>query len=222
MEQYVNNSECLKLDSDEVDYYSLGAEYSDVDVKRILRNATRESETIFEVFSVQEKGEHQVASKMRWDDCQRRRKPQEEKAWKESQELEEEDKRKWFAANEDTAKKMLKYLQDSEDLKVGFRELKVNWNLRNKQAFLSCRLPNRQGMREAKSSSRSSGEKRMRCRCQSERERARMLQRLGGSRAIRHGSGAQDTLSFESCSSSMACDMEEVSLESSKTLKEMY
>ena len=50
-------------------------------------------------------------------------------------------------------------------------------------------------------------------RFQSERERARVLQRLGGSRAIRHGSGAQDTLSFESCSSSMACDMEEVSSE---------
>ena len=44
--------------------------------------------------------------------------------------------------------------------------------------------------------------------CQSERERARMLQRLGGSRVTRHGSDARDTLSFESCSSSMACDVE--------------
>ena len=97
MEQYVNNSECIKLDIDEVDYYSLGPEYSDVDVKRIL--------------------EHKVASKMRWDDCQRQRKPQ-------GQEREEEDKRKWFAAYEDTAKKMLKYLEDSEDSKVSFRKLK--------------------------------------------------------------------------------------------------
>ena len=37
-----------------------------------------------------------------------------------------------------------------------------------------------------------------------ERERARMLQRLGGSRAIRHWNGARDTMSVESCSSSMA------------------
>ena len=48
-----------------------------------------------------------------------------------------------------------------------------------------------------------------------------MLQRLTGSRAIRHGSDAEDTLSFESCSSSMACDMEEVSSESSKKMKDM-
>ena len=48
-----------------------------------------------------------------------------------------------------------------------------------------------------------------------------MLQRLGGSRAVRHGSDAQDALSFESCSSSMACEMEEVSWESSKKMKDM-
>ena len=59
-------------------------------------------------FSVKEKGEHPVASKLRWDECQRRRKPQEEKAWKESRGLEEEDMRKWFAAFADAAKKMLK------------------------------------------------------------------------------------------------------------------
>ena len=40
-----------------------------------------------------------------------------------------------------------------------------------------------------------------------------MLQRLG--------SDAQDTLSFESCSSSMACDVEAVSSESSKRMKDM-
>ena len=42
-----------------------------------------------------------------------------------------------------------------------------------------------------------------------ERDRARLLQRLGGSRAVRQGSDAQDTLSLESCSSSMACDKED-------------
>ena len=43
-----------------------------------------------------------------------------------------------------------------------------------------------------------------------------MLQRLGGSGATRNGLDTQDTLSFESCSSSMACDMELVRSESSR------
>ena len=42
MEQYVNNSDCVKMEIDEVEAYSLGLEYLDVDVKHILRNATRE------------------------------------------------------------------------------------------------------------------------------------------------------------------------------------
>ena len=41
MEQYVNNSERIQLDIDEVEECSLGAEYADVDVKQILRKATR-------------------------------------------------------------------------------------------------------------------------------------------------------------------------------------
>ena len=101
MEQYVNISDCINLEIDEVEDSSLGPEYSDVDVKHILRN--------------ERKNGHLVASKWRWDDCQRQRKSQEEKAWKESQGLGEEDKRKWCAAFEDAAKKMLKYLDDSED-----------------------------------------------------------------------------------------------------------
>ena len=63
--------------------------------------------------------------------------------------------------------------------------------------------------------------KHMLIRCQSESDKARMLQRLRESRAMRNGFDTQDTLSFESCSSSMACDMEEVSSESSKKMKDM-
>ena len=43
----------------------------------------------------------------------------------------------------------------------------------------------------------------------------------GGSRAIRDGSDAQYTISFESCSSSMACDIERMSSECSKKMKDM-
>ena len=51
-----------------------------------------------------------------------------------------------------------------------------------------------------------------------ERERARMLQRLGGSRAIKHWTDARDNMSVESCSPSMACDMEEAGSESSRKM----
>ena len=72
------------------------------------------------------------------------------------------DKRKRCVAFEDAAKRMLKHIEDSEDLKVGLSELKEQLETPEKAGFLSCRLPNRQGMREAKSSSRCSGKKRMR------------------------------------------------------------
>ena len=120
----MNNSECTKLEIAEVEECSLGPEYADVDVKHFLRNATRGGRNFFEVFKVKEEGAHLVASKLRWDDCQRRRNPQEEKAWRESQGLEEEDERKWCIACEHAARKMLKYLEDSEDLKVSPGELK--------------------------------------------------------------------------------------------------
>ena len=47
-----------------------------------------------------------------------------EKAWKKSQGLEEEDKRKWRTAYENAAREMLKYLEDNEDVKVDLGELK--------------------------------------------------------------------------------------------------
>ena len=45
MEQYVNNSDVLKLEIAEVKVNSLGPEHSDVNVKHMLRNATREGRT---------------------------------------------------------------------------------------------------------------------------------------------------------------------------------
>ena len=38
----MNNSDCTKLEIDEVEDCSLGPEYSDVNVKLIAKNATRE------------------------------------------------------------------------------------------------------------------------------------------------------------------------------------
>ena len=99
-------------------------EYADIDVKQVLRKATREGRNRFEVFKVKGKGELLVASQWRWEDCRRQGKSQEEKAWKKSREFGAEDERKGCVAFEEAAKRMLKYLEDSEDLKVGLSELK--------------------------------------------------------------------------------------------------
>ena len=59
-------------------------------------------------------------------------------------------------AFEDAAKRMMKHLEHSEDLKVGLSEKKEQLEnaRRSRFVFPSCGLPNKQGMREAKSSSR--------------------------------------------------------------------
>ena len=87
---------------------SLCLEYADIDVKQVLRKATREGRNRFEVFKVKGKGELLVASQWRWDDCRRQGKSQEEQAWKESRELGVDDKRKRCVASEEAPKRMLK------------------------------------------------------------------------------------------------------------------
>ena len=42
MEQYVNNSECLQFEKDDVEECSLGLEYADIHVKQIFRTVIRE------------------------------------------------------------------------------------------------------------------------------------------------------------------------------------
>ena len=51
-------------------------------------------------------------------------------------------------------------------------------------------------------------------------ERDRLLQRLGGSRAIKHWNDVRNIVSVESCSLSMACDVEEVCSESSRKMQD--
>ena len=122
----MNNSDCIKLDTDEVEECSLGLEYG----RRL------------EAFKVKEEGEHLVASKWRWDDWQRQRTSQEEEAWKGSRRLEEEDERKWCAAFEDAAKRLVKPLEDSEDLKVGLGELKEQLETPEEASFSIVQITN--------------------------------------------------------------------------------
>ena len=82
IEQNVNKSENIKLEITEVEEYCLGPKYVDIDVKHIS-GSVQQGKGYFEVFCVKGKGQHLVGSKMRWDDCQRLRKPPDERVWKE-------------------------------------------------------------------------------------------------------------------------------------------
>ena len=69
-----------------------------------------------------------------------------------------EDRRRRRVAFEDAAKRMLRYLEDSEHVKVNISELKRQLGTPEEEGF----SPSRQGMRKAKSSSKLSGRERMR------------------------------------------------------------
>ena len=45
MEQYVKNSECIQLDIDEVEEWSFGPEYANIDVKQIKERRREKAET---------------------------------------------------------------------------------------------------------------------------------------------------------------------------------
>ena len=68
-----------------------------------------------------------------------------------------EDRRRRRVAFQDAAKRMLRYLEDSEHVKVNISELKRQLGTPEEEGF----SPSRQGMRKAKSSSKLSGRKRM-------------------------------------------------------------
>ena len=110
----------MKLEIEELELL-LGPEDSEVNLRHILRNASRRRGRMFEIFNSKEKSEHPVASKMRWDERQRRMAAQEERARSDVQEVDDEVDQNWC---EWMAKRMLKYLEDSEVLKLSTRELK--------------------------------------------------------------------------------------------------
>ena len=74
-----------------------------------------------------------------------------------------EDRHKRRVAFEERAKRMLGFLEDSEDLKVGISELKEQLETPEETFFLSCTLPNRQGMKKAKNTLIFLSKERRRC-----------------------------------------------------------
>ena len=89
-----------------------------------MRNASRRGSRIFEIFNSREKSEYSVASKVRWDERQKVKVAQEEGARGNVHDVDDEDGHCWNEACEGIAKKMLKYLEDSEVMKVSTTELK--------------------------------------------------------------------------------------------------
>ena len=90
----------------------------------ILTNASRRGIRIFKIFSTEEKSEHFVASKVRWDEGQRQRVALEEKTRRNVQDADDEDDHCWTETCEGIAKRMSKCSEDSEVTKVSTSELK--------------------------------------------------------------------------------------------------
>ena len=80
---------------------------------------------ISEIFSTREKSEHLVASKVRWDEHQRHRVAlaQEERSQRSVQDDNDKGDLCWTEASEGIARRMVKFLEDSEAAKVSIREL---------------------------------------------------------------------------------------------------
>ena len=72
MENYLNKSDCLKLETEELELL-MGPEDSEVNLRYILTSASSRSSRIFASFITKEKSEHFVASKVRQDERQRQR-----------------------------------------------------------------------------------------------------------------------------------------------------
>ena len=124
LENYLNKEDCLKFDIEELELLT-GPEDSEVNLRYLLMKASRRSGRIFEIFSTKEKSEHSVANKVRWDERQRERgaQTQEERSQRSVQDDNDRGDVCWTEACEGIARRMLKFLEDSEIAKVSIREL---------------------------------------------------------------------------------------------------
>ena len=91
------------------------------------------------------------ASKVRWDERQRLKVAQEERANRNVQEAVHEVDHNWTAACEGIAMKMLKYLEDSEVMKVSTRELKEQVLSPDESSVKKVRMRGRKEVRKATS-----------------------------------------------------------------------
>ena len=106
-EQYLNESDSIRVEIEELE--SL--------LRQNLRYASRKGGRIFEMFSSKGQSEHLAASRVRWDERQRLMATQEEEARRNVQEVDNEINQNWTAVCQLIAKGMLKYLEDSREMK---------------------------------------------------------------------------------------------------------
>ena len=116
MEKYLNESDCMNLAIEELELL-LGPEDSEVNLRYILTNASRRGIRIFEIFSTEEKSEHLVASKVRWDEGQRQRVALEEKTRRNVQDADDEDDHCWTEACEGPHKRIKRTSPVSERIR---------------------------------------------------------------------------------------------------------
>ena len=140
MENYLNKSDCLKLETEELELL-MGAEDSEVNLRYILTSASRRGSRIFASFITKEKSEHFVASKVRQDDRQRQRvQAQEERSQRSVRDDTDKGDSCWTQACEGIARRMVKYFEDSEVTKVNVRELEEEVMSRNESRIKIVRI----------------------------------------------------------------------------------
>ena len=117
MEQYLNARDCMKLEIKELEL-QLGPEGSEVNLRYILRNASRKGGRIFEIFNTKEEREHLVVSKVRWDERQRLKVAQGERARRNVQEAGDEVDRRMMPPTQQSSSMPTEEMQWQTEMEV--------------------------------------------------------------------------------------------------------
>ena len=121
MESCLDKSDELRVEFMELEHL-VGPEDPEVNLMFILTKASRRGSSILEIFSTSG-SDHFVASRNCWVTCQEQRIAQQERVQRRARKDGDKDDLCWTEASERLARRMLKYLEDSECTKVGRREL---------------------------------------------------------------------------------------------------
>ena len=106
----------------------LGPDDSEVDLRHILMCARKKkSRKISEIFSSKGPSEFLVVSRARWDQHQRVLVTQEEESRRKAQEVGCGGNQSWAAVYQSMTRRMLRYLDNSEALKVSTKEMKEHF-----------------------------------------------------------------------------------------------
>ena len=191
MLEYLEDSEDLKVGLSELKEQLETPEEAGFSIMQIVKQARNEGgPKLFQIFR-QEENEVYIASSARWNTQLKGFVELERHCQDLVQEVELQSKRQEVLAGMVVSKKDMQTRSTHKVSREGIRGI--------------------QGVRGAKAKDALElvQKKHMLIKWEGERERAMILQRLGRSRAVTYWNDAREIMSVESCSSSMACDMEE-------------